>query len=600
MLQAAIQGGRVLSAEEITFSMKVRSMYDRGDEGAADWVNGQDTPHLPQQEEDRGTPDMQQSKLQVGERQTVEGNAISRCASAASMREGRIVREPYELAGGIEDWENINGQEVDRYGFILPRKAPSRGYQNSPVPSESQRIPRVSTSLQVASESPRGKRALHRKPSDTRSTRSTITPRRTSDAGTGPPASLYSYQSANSNGFASNPFKSRDRRCMDEASDMLTLPPGLADVAEQEDGGRTANLMKQREWAREEKWRNMARLVHKGHRGEGMYFTFDTQDPKVVARTWKGIPDRWRATAWHAFLTDSAARRGGHASDEQLIDVFHQLQERSSADDVQIDVDVPRTINMHIMFRRRYRGGQRLLFRVLHAISLHCPEPGPPVESLQMVNSIPSQSEACFDYVVITTKNVPDCPPTIADLIEPAIIPGKTVIVLIQNGLNIEKPFLEKYPTNICLSGVSLIGSHETAPAFIEHEDPDRLTIGTFANPHAHQEEGDASAHRFIKMYSAAGKTDCTFTSDVPFHRWQKLVYNACFNPVCAITGLDTGRIRLAEDTVATLLRPAMQEVVAAAKAVGVVLPLRIEDRMINIDPVTMYLRPSMLEDVQK
>ncbi|KAJ5339257.1 hypothetical protein N7452_005985 [Penicillium brevicompactum] len=218
----------------------------------------------------------------------------------------------------------------------------------------------------------------------------------------------------------------------------------------------------------------------------------------------------------------------------------------------------------------------------------------------KVVHSIPSQSEACFDYVVITTKNVPDCPPTIADLIEPAIVPGETVIVLIQNGLNIEKPFLEKYPTNICLSGVSLIGSHETAPAFIEHEDSDRLTIGAFTNPHTQQEEGDASVHRFIKMYSAAGKTDCTFTSDVPFHRWQKLVYNACFNPVCAITGLDTGRIRLAEDTVATLLRPAMQEVVAAAKAVGVVLPLGIEDRMINIDPVTMYLRPSMLEDVQK
>ncbi|KAJ5325957.1 uncharacterized protein N7506_009059 [Penicillium brevicompactum] len=217
-----------------------------------------------------------------------------------------------------------------------------------------------------------------------------------------------------------------------------------------------------------------------------------------------------------------------------------------------------------------------------------------------VVNSIPSQSETCFDYVVITTKNVPDFPPTIADLIEPAIVPGKTVIVLIQNGLNIEKPFLEKYPTNICLSGVSLIGSHETAPAFIEHEDSDRLTIGAFTNPHVQQEEGDASAHRFIKLYSAAGKTDCTFTSDVPFHRWQKLVYNACFNPVCAITGLDTGRIRLAEDTVATLLRPAMQEVVAAAKAVGVVLPLGIENRMINIDPVTMYLRPSMLEDVQK
>jgi len=48
----------------------------------------------------------------------------------------------------------------------------------------------------------------------------------------------------------------------------------------------------------------------------------------------------------------------------------------SSADDVQIDVDVPRTISMHIMFRRRYRGGQRLLFRVLHAISLYFPDTG--------------------------------------------------------------------------------------------------------------------------------------------------------------------------------------------------------------------------------
>jgi len=43
---------------------------------------------------------------------------------------------------------------------------------------------------------------------------------------------------------------------------------------------------------------------------------------------------------------------------------------------VQIDLDVPRTVSGHVMFRRRYRGGQRLLFRVLHAISLYFPEVG--------------------------------------------------------------------------------------------------------------------------------------------------------------------------------------------------------------------------------
>lgn len=33
------------------------------------------------------------------------------------------------------------------------------------------------------------------------------------------------------------------------------------------------------------------------------------------------------------------------------------LLEQNSPDDVQIDIDVPRTITHHIMFRKRYRGG---------------------------------------------------------------------------------------------------------------------------------------------------------------------------------------------------------------------------------------------------
>ena len=159
---------------------------------------------------------------------------------------------------------------------------------------------------------------------------------------------------------------------------MLTLPPGLADIAEQDDAGKTASAQKRREWSRDEKWQKMANPVReRAHsRGGGMRFEFDTSDPKVVNRTWKGIPDRWRATAWHSFLSASARRRGPHASDDDLTNQFYQLQEMSSADDVQIDVDVPRTISMHIMFRRRYRGGQRLLFRVLHAISLYFPDTG--------------------------------------------------------------------------------------------------------------------------------------------------------------------------------------------------------------------------------
>jgi len=163
---------------------------------------------------------------------------------------------------------------------------------------------------------------------------------------------------------------------MDEAGEMLTLAPGLADIAEEAQADKITDALKKKEWERSEKWRKMAKVIKKGKDGEGMEFEFDTTSSKVIDRTWKGIPDRWRAAAWYSFLAASARRAESKETDEGLVAEFHWLQAVSSPDDVQIDLDVPRTINRHIMFRRRYRGGQRLLFRVLHAMSLYFPDTG--------------------------------------------------------------------------------------------------------------------------------------------------------------------------------------------------------------------------------
>ncbi|KAK5117177.1 hypothetical protein LTR85_008945 [Meristemomyces frigidus] len=381
MLQAALQGGRVLSAEEITFSMKVRSMYEHGDERAAEWAwplqNGTQGNHTPESMcRDSSTPDVSINGILVDKtRQEPNGQAGLRSPSAQDVHSS-YSREAHEFAGGIEDWEDVEGQDVDRYGFINPSRAASR--QSNGSQRHGGGIHRIATALRIEAEQPRRERKLRRGLSDARSSRS-MPPRPSGDGMfKKAPGSMHSFRSGESRQSSANPFQSRDRKTLAEAADMLTLPPGLADIAEQEDGGKTASLLKRREWVREEKWQKMARPVRDraDSRGGGMHFEFDTSDPKLVNRTWKGIPDRWRATAWHCFLSTSARRRGSYVSDEVLASEFHKLQEMSAADDVQIDVDVPRTINLHIMFRRRYRGGQRLLFRVLHAISLYCPEPG--------------------------------------------------------------------------------------------------------------------------------------------------------------------------------------------------------------------------------
>ncbi|KAJ3552216.1 hypothetical protein NPX13_g11168 [Xylaria arbuscula] len=135
--------------------------------------------------------------------------------------------------------------------------------------------------------------------------------------------------------------------------------------------------LKRKEGKRSEKWRKMAKIMKPGSEGQGTIFHFDAKNPKLIERTWKGIPDCWRSAAWYSFLASSAkADQVNYVSDDELMAAFRRLVEEPSPDDTQIDLDVPRTINQHIMFRRRYRGGQRLLFRVLHAMSLYFPETG--------------------------------------------------------------------------------------------------------------------------------------------------------------------------------------------------------------------------------
>jgi hypothetical protein len=355
---------RVLSADEMTLSRKVRTMYKHGNESAVDW----DTPE--EEGVSGSTSLMDNSSLTDtpanASSLTVDGREDT-SSLAHSARESALLKEAHETAGGLEDWSNLEGGEVDRYGFIIPKKTGSReaGQEDGLEGPDQIGIQRVTTSLQMISAEPRN-RGFGRSTSRARSAdpRSSSLKRNKSQKSAKPTRSIFSNQTSNTRSthrplrHATDIFPhSRERRLLNEASDMLRLPPGLAEVAEQQEGGRAAQAMKAKEIEREEKWRRMAKVVKSGADKGGMLFEFDTRDPKLIARTWKGIPDRWRATAWYSFLAASAKTTPESPTDEELIASFYELQTESSAEDLQIDVDVPRTINRHIMFRRRYRGG---------------------------------------------------------------------------------------------------------------------------------------------------------------------------------------------------------------------------------------------------
>ena len=171
---------------------------------------------------------------------------------------------------------------------------------------------------------------------------------------------------------------------------------------------------------------------------------------------------------------------------------------------------------------------------------------------------------------------------------------------MIQNGINIEKPIIKRFPNNVVISGVSAISSTEVGSGEIVQVDPDKNMIGAFRNENLNREKEMAVTKKFVDLYNASGKAKCEFVEDVAFGRWKKLVNNASFNTLCAITGLDTTTIRLAETPVIELLLPLQQEVKNIARAAGVKLPLDLEEQLCTVKPPYSWFRPSTQQDIEK
>ena len=208
--------------------------------------------------------------------------------SDGTTRRPRICEGPDE---GREEWDEIDWSKVDRYGFIV---RPPRAVSPDSISALNTSNPhRVSTILHLDSATPRRKRNFGLRRADSRARPSSRNAPNVNSSSTSPgvPEALSSHRDGLTRRRSQHPIRTavnrfpgnRDRRNVDEASDMLGLAPGLADITE--DGGTVPNSratqeQRRREWSRAEKWRRMAKKVDCGD-GSGMSYRFDAGDPKV-------------------------------------------------------------------------------------------------------------------------------------------------------------------------------------------------------------------------------------------------------------------------------------------------------------------------------
>lgn len=203
-----------------------------------------------------------------------------------------------------------------------------------------------------------------------------------------------------------------------------------------------------------------------------------------------------------------------------------------------------------------------------------------------------------FDFVVLTTKNIPDGPTPCEEIIRPAVVPGKTAIVLVQNGIGIDEPMVTQFPRNVIISGVSLIGSHNYN-CVISNLHKDSIFLGPFES-NSDMTVAWEKTRAFANLYQHkdSNVNSIMFDENVRKTRWEKLLYNSVFNTMCTVVDFDVSRCQILglNDT---LFRPAMDEIAAIAKSENVEVDEAKKDFYIHVGDGLFYT-PSMLVDYRK
>lgn len=127
-------------------------------------------------------------------------------------------------------------------------------------------------------------------------------------------------------------------------------------------------------------------------------------------------------------------------------------------------------------------------------------------------------------------------------------------------------------------------------PGIIQHTEGNRISLG--------EPDGTRSGRcRSIAEALVASGLRCPVTTHLRQEIWVKILGNASFNPVSALTHATL--VQMVRDPgVSDIIRNIMQEVEAVARKLGMELPVSIEQRMAGAEKVGEH-KTSMLQDLE-
>ncbi len=164
------------------------------------------------------------------------------------------------------------------------------------------------------------------------------------------------------------------------------------------------------------------------------------------------------------------------------------------------------------------------------------------------------------------------------------------VAIPLLNGLDSEDELGNVIGLDRVVGGVAMMAAGHVAPGRLYLRAGGMMSIAPVV--HAQEKMVERLAAELGKVFP------CNVDKSLPHMLWQKLLWNAPFNAVCALTRLRAGQVLELEELVEMVTR-AMQEVVEVAKTEDVLLGESSIDAMLNVTQALFAdTEPSMLQDV--
>lgn len=192
---------------------------------------------------------------------------------------------------------------------------------------------------------------------------------------------------------------------------------------------------------------------------------------------------------------------------------------------------------------------------------------------------------AC-DLVCVAVKAIAN--PQILPKLMPVLQP-ETDIILLQNGFGNEQYLAGLYPQQHIFGGLCFICTFREGPGHIRHAFYGKITLA------AHKTADVERLHHLARVFRAAG-IETIEIPDLMLARWKKLVWNIPYNGLTAVMRCQTDLL-VKEQSMLSLTRAMMEEVLEAAQACGVTIAGKFVDEMIQSTIDMVPYDPSMRLD---